>query len=138
MSNAALNLVFGRSRSEGTARLVLLSLADRANDSGQAFCGAQDLCKRANAARRTIFDALRELRELGELNILAEKGPRGCNRYQITLDWCENGTSAESALVRNLHSTSAKSAPKPSLTKKREEADWLNGSKRKGGALPRV
>lgn len=133
MSNAALTAVFNRSRSEKTARLVLLSIADRADDKGQAFCGAQDLCKRANASRRTIFYALRELRELGELSILAEKGPRGCNRYQITLDWCKNRTSAESALVRNLHSAGAKSAPKPSLTNKRKKEGW-----RKGGAWPRV
>jgi hypothetical protein len=117
MSNAALNAVWNRSKSEGTARLVLLSIADRADDKGRAFCGAKDLCQRTNAGRRTVFDALRELRELGELDVLADKGPRGCNRYQITLDWCENGTSAKSALVRNLHESSAKSAPKPNRTK---------------------
>lgn len=77
MSNAALNAVWNRSRSEGTARLVLLSIADRADDKGRAFCGAKDLCQRTNAGRRTVFDALRELRELGELNVLADKGPRG-------------------------------------------------------------
>jgi len=117
MSNAALTTVWNRSRSTGAARLVLLSIADRADDKGRAFCGAKDLCQRTNAGRRTVFDALRELRELGELDVLADKGPRGCNRYQITLDWCENGTSAKSALVRNLHESSAKSAPKPNRTK---------------------
>jgi hypothetical protein len=117
MSNAALNAVWNRSKSEGTARLVLLSIADRADDKGRAFCGAKDLCQRTNAGRRTIFEALNELKELKELNVLPDKGPRGCNRYQITLDWCEIGTSAKSALVRNPHESSAKSAPKPNRTK---------------------
>jgi hypothetical protein len=127
MSNAALTAVWNRSKSEGTARLVLLSIADRADDKGRAFCGAKDLCQRTNAGRRTVFDALRELREIGELNVLAAKGPRGCNRYQITLDWCENGTSAKSALVRNLHESSAKSAPKPNRTKE----EYSAGKKRR-------
>jgi len=118
MSNAALNAVWNRSKSEGTARLVLLSIADRADDKGRAFCGAKDLCQRTNAGRRTVFTALRELRDdFKELVIMEGKGPRGCNRYQITLDWCENGTSAESALVQDLHASSAKSAPKPNRTK---------------------
>jgi hypothetical protein len=127
MSNAALTAVWNRSKSEGTARLVLLSIADRADDKGRAFCGAKDLCQRTNAGRRTVFDALRELREIGELNVLADKGPRGCNRYEITLDWCENGTSAKSALVRNLHESSAKSAPKPNRTKE----EYSAGKKRR-------
>lgn len=134
MSNAALNAVWNRSRSEGTARLVLLSIADRADDKGRAFCGAKDLCQRTNAGRRTVFDALRELRELGELNVLADKGPRGCNRYQITLDWCENGTSAKSALVRNLHESSAKSAPKPNRTRE----GFFEGKKRRAKSCVRA
>ena len=118
MSNAVLSAVWNRSRSEGTARLVLLSIADRAYEKGRAFCGAKDLCQRANAGRRTIFTALRELKELKELNIMEGKGPRGCNRYEITLNWCRNGTSAESALVQHLHVSSAESAPKPNRTQK--------------------
>lgn len=130
MSNAALTAVWNRSRSEGTARLVLLSIADRADDKGRAFCGAKDLCQRANAGRRTVFEALRELRdELKELTVLPDKGPRGCNRYEITLNWCENGTSAKSALVRNLHESSAKSAPKPNRTQKGFSVGKKGGAK---------
>ena len=129
MSNAALTAVWNRSKSEGTARLVLLSIADRADDKGRAFCGAKDLCQRANAGRRTIFTALRELKELKELNIMEGKGPRGCNRYEITLNWCENGTSAESALVQDLHVTSAESAPKPNRTKKGFSVGKKGGTK---------
>ena len=46
MSNAVLNAVFQHSKAEGVARLVLLSLADRADDSGRAWCGAKDFCTR--------------------------------------------------------------------------------------------
>jgi hypothetical protein len=123
MSNAALTAVWSQSKSERTARLILLSIADRSDDAGRAYCGAQDLCRRANAGRRTVFEALRELRELGELTVLPDKGPRGCNRYQINLEWCGNGTSAETALVRNLHASSAKSAPKPNRTQYSKKED---------------
>ncbi len=83
MSNEALNYVWEKSESKHIARLVLLSIADRADRYGRAFCSAEDLCRRVNADRTSVFRALAVLRELGELVVEAVKGPGGCNRYLL-------------------------------------------------------
>ncbi len=117
MSNAALTAVFTNSKSEGLARLVLLSLADRADNEGRAYCGAADLCRRTNADRSNVFRALKRLRKSGELEVLAKKGFRGCNHYRIPLDQWHNATSGNTQLVALRISTSGNTPPKPIRTK---------------------
>lgn len=112
MSNSALTAVFTHSKSEGLARLVLLSIADRADDEGRAFCGAADLCRRTNAERSSVFRALKRLRKDGELAVDG-RGFRGCNRYRIPLDQWLNATSGSKSLVTKRISTSGNTPPKP-------------------------
>lgn len=83
MSNAALNAAFKQSRSNGVTRLVLLSIADRADEHGKAWCGAKDIAARANISRQNVARAVKDLCELGEL-ICEYRKPRCCNVYQIT------------------------------------------------------
>lgn len=116
MSNSFLNAVFERSQSRGVARLVLLSIADRADDQGRAYCGASDLCKRTNATRREIFYSLAWLRENHEIQVEDEKGPKGCNRYLISFGQCNPCISANISLVQKTTPTSARIAPKPLRT----------------------
>jgi hypothetical protein len=116
MSNAALTTVFSHSKSEGLARLVLLSIADRADDKGRAFCGAKDLCNRTNADRSNVFRALKRLRESGELEVTTTKGLRGCNHYQIRLDQWHNATSGNTQPVAMRNVTSGNTPPKPIRT----------------------
>lgn len=116
MSNAILNAVFENSRSRGVARLVLLSLADRADDAGRAYCGATDLCQRTNADRTNVFRALAWLRESGEIVIEPDKGPRGCNRYLIPVNQWQNATSGKTPLVAKCNVGSGKTPPKPLRT----------------------
>lgn len=123
MSNTALNTVFANSRSQGTARLVLLSIADRADDHGRAFCGAKDLCRRSNADRATVFRAIRSLRKMGELTVLPDKGTRGCNRYEITVNQSQNATSCKTPPVAICNTTSGKMRPKPNRTPNKKQAE---------------
>lgn len=113
MSNAALTAVFTHSKSEGLARLVLLSIADRADEHGRAFCGAADLMRRTNADRSNVFRALKRLRKSSELAVEEGKGFRGCNRYRITLDQLHNATSGNTPLGAKRISTSGNTPPKP-------------------------
>jgi hypothetical protein len=83
MSNTVLNSVFERSKSKGIARLVLLCLADRANDDGRAWCGATDIATRANIKRYNVTRVVEQLCRLGELAVEYRKGPKCCNIYQI-------------------------------------------------------
>ena len=84
MSNVALNAVFERSKSKGIARLVLLSIADRSDASGIAWCGASDIASRANISRQNVARAVKELCEQGELGVEYRKGPKCCNVYKIS------------------------------------------------------
>lgn len=83
MSNEALNIIWEHSPSRHIARLVMLSIADRADKYGRAFCSAEDLCRRVNGDRTSVFRALALLRQSGELVVEPVKGPGGCNRYLI-------------------------------------------------------
>lgn len=116
MSNVALNTVFANSKSEGLSRLVLLSIADRADSEGRAYCGAKDLCRRTNSERRSVFRALKNLQKIGELKVEPTKGIRGCNRYRITLNQWHTVTSGNESLVASGHLTRDIRSPKPLIT----------------------
>jgi hypothetical protein len=106
MSVHASHWVWEHSRSKGTARLVLLALADHAGaDGGDAYPSVGRLAIRCGVGKRTVQEALKVLVSLGELVIEPQAGPGGANRYQIAM------TPAESAPVRNLHP--ADPAPTP-------------------------
>lgn len=120
MSNAALNAVFAHSKSEGLARLVMLSIADRADNQGRAYCGAGDLSKRTNADRRSVFRALKSLRKMvpAELEVIPRKGIGGCNAYRITLDQWHIATSGNASLGTQNDQSSGNTPPKPKGTKR--------------------
>jgi hypothetical protein len=117
VSNAALNAVFAHSKSEGLARLIMLSIADRADNQGRAYCGASDLSRRTNADRRNVFRALKSLRGR-ELEVLPRKGIGGCNAYRITLDQWHNATSGNTPLGAQEAQSSGNTPLKPKGTKK--------------------
>jgi hypothetical protein len=80
VSNSVLNAVFEQSKAEGVARLVLLSLADRADDSGRAWCGAKDFGTRTLASRSQIFEAIKSLRASGEIDSRRKEGSEEVQR----------------------------------------------------------
>ena len=83
MSNSVLTAVFEGSRSKGAARLVLLAIADRANNEGRAWCGTADIAKRAGILRNHVVRHTRLLSELGELEIGYREGKRSTNCYIV-------------------------------------------------------
>lgn len=88
MSNRVLNFVWDRSPSEGTELLVLLSLADQANDEGDCWPSVRSLCKRARIDRRYAQRIIRNLAARGEIEITRRKRPDGSdtsNSYRIIL-----------------------------------------------------
>lgn len=88
MSVRASAFVFHESPSTGNDRLVLLSLADEADDDGRNAYPSQDrLALKARIARRTVQRALARLEAGGELLVKRpERQGRGQhNRYVLTL-----------------------------------------------------
>lgn len=128
MSNAALTAVFTHSKSEGLARLIMLSIADRADNQGRAYCGASDLARRTNADRRNVFRALKTLRG-GELEVLPRKGMGGCNAYRIILDQWHIATSGNTSLGAQKAQSSGVTPPKPKGTQKNFSVGKKGGTK---------
>lgn len=94
-------LAWQQSEAAGNTRLVLLVLADRANEQGECWPSIADLCRRTKASERTVQAALRELEKLGEIEVDYNSGQRGSNRYRITIE----------ASSKEAKPTPAKSAP---------------------------
>lgn len=71
------------STSRGSARLVLICLADRADDWGRCYPGKADLARRAGISRTTVTEALAELERLGELE--RDHRPGRSTLYRVTV-----------------------------------------------------
>lgn len=67
MSVQALTATFEHSRSTGSARLVLLSMANHAGDEGTAYISIATCTKEARISERAARYAVRQLESLGEI-----------------------------------------------------------------------
>lgn len=83
MSFKVTNWAWSRSEARNGARLVMLALADRADDAGFAWPSIEDLCDRTKLSPRAVQKAITNLVELGELKVESGGGRRVRNRYTI-------------------------------------------------------
>lgn len=74
MSLAEIAIAAYHSRAKGTAKLVLLAIADHSTDAG-AYPSVRTLTRWANVADRNVRKALRELEELGEIRTILHGAP---------------------------------------------------------------
>jgi len=91
-------------------KLVLIKLADNANDDGYCFPSYVNIATHCEMSRRSVINHIKKLEDDGFLEKDARFTKTGntSNSYKLTFSG-----SAKSAptLVQNLHSPSAKSAP---------------------------
>lgn len=99
------NWIWKNSTARGNARLVLLVLADLADDEGRAFPGAGHIAKRARCSVRAVWNSVEKLVELGELVIEQMGGPGRSHRYRVVMQEVHD---AESALLHSRRSGSEK------------------------------
>ncbi|MFF0790401.1 helix-turn-helix domain-containing protein [Streptomyces spiralis] len=83
MSFKVTNWVWARSESRNGARLVMLALADRADDNGCAWPSIDDLAERTKLSPRAVQKAINTLVESGELEVENGGGRHRSNRYRI-------------------------------------------------------
>lgn len=110
-------------------KMLLLSLADQANDAGQCWPELDDLAARCSMSRRTLFDCLRELEEAGLLTRI-HRGQVGALKviFQVnedalrqqdllgaTAETVADAAGAKSAPVRNLHRRESRTGAKNSM-----------------------
>jgi hypothetical protein len=76
--------VFDESESTGTERLVLLAIADHADDeTWTAWPSIERLAHKAKCSDRTVQRSIRSLADLGELTIIEGGGSRKTHRYTV-------------------------------------------------------
>ena len=83
MSTHVTSVVWRHSTVVATAKLVLLALADQANDDGWCDIGQDNLAERTGMARRTVQRQLDTLLEAGEVEVHAREGYP--NLYRVTV-----------------------------------------------------
>ena len=81
-----MNLVWKHSKHAGTGRLLLLALADYADDDGNnIYPSVGALATKCRTSPRNVNHLLLALQASGELVIRQNDGPRGTNRYLLCL-----------------------------------------------------
>ena len=80
-----MNWVWDHSRSRHGARLVLLAIADCARDDGTAWPSVTEIKRKTGLGDRAVQAAIIDCHKLGELDVGYQEGPKGCNRYRITM-----------------------------------------------------
>jgi hypothetical protein len=82
-----MNLVWKHSQHAGTGRLMLLALADYADDNGNnIYPSIAALAAKCRMSARNVNHVLLALQASGELVVQQNDGPHGTNRYQLRLE----------------------------------------------------
>lgn len=86
MSVLASSWVWRYAQAGGTALIVLLAIADHADDDGFAFPSIATLARKARLDERTVQRIIRRLVDLGALQIVeATTGGRRSNTYRLVM-----------------------------------------------------
>lgn len=122
-----MNLVWTRSEHKGSELLLLLAIADNANDDGFAFPGINLLARKMRLTPRAVQYVLKKLLtdEDRELDIVKRGGQGRANEYQIrtkTLRLRPDALGLPLDENGGIHKTKPAS-PQPSENRKKEEAD---------------
>lgn len=78
-----MNRVWEHSSACGGELLVLLAIADHADDRGWAWPGIDSLARKSRLSTRHVTRCLNNLAAAGQLQIQTNRGPRGTNLYQV-------------------------------------------------------
>lgn len=77
--------VWTSSRHSGSELLMLLALADFADDEGLAYPSIATLARKCRMSTRNVNLILAQLRKGGELEVRQNAGPNGANVYRIRM-----------------------------------------------------
>lgn len=99
--------VWAESTHSGTDLLMMLAIADFADDDGNAYPSVGTLALKCRTTSRHVNRILAALRASGELEIRLNEGPKGTNRYRISL----KGMTPASPLTNRSPLTPTSSTP---------------------------
>ncbi len=85
MSVSTMAAAWKGSRHGGTELLMLLAIADFADDEGNAYPSISTLAKKCRMKPRNVNYLLKALQSSRELDVRVGQGPRGTNLYRINV-----------------------------------------------------
>lgn len=129
--------VWDHSKQSGTPLLLLLAIADFANDDGMAWPGVETLAKKIRMSERYVHRLVKELSEAGELRIEYKAGKNGTNQYWVTIDPEQPFTVNDSTPHPEplFSETLNNRPPEPSVN--HQEPSGAPVAKKRNGRLPR-
>jgi hypothetical protein len=86
MSILVMNCVWKKSQHGGSHLLMLLAIADFADDQGRAYPSVSTLAKKCRVKPRAANYTIAELKGSGELEVMTGRGRHGANLYRIAID----------------------------------------------------
>lgn len=132
MSVQALAAVLDHSQARLGARLVLIAIANHANEYGEnAYPSIDTIGREAHLSPRQVIRCVQELEQLGELDVLRESNK--ANRYRILVNGLNRGvTNSHSikgtSLTTKTYGSRDKSSPEMSPGDKLSPpAHWVCG-----------
>lgn len=101
MSVKVMSWVFEHSAATLGDRLVLLAIADHANNEGlDAFPSVDTIAKKARVDRSTVFRSIERLVALGELKVQSGGGRGHTNAYSVTMEQSHIATDKKGRNMR--------------------------------------
>ena len=86
MSIEVMTAVWRNAEMRGAPLLVLLALADYANDQGVCWPSLMTLALKSRVSERQVRRILRSLERSGDIEVDVNGGPRGVNLYKVRGD----------------------------------------------------
>ena len=78
-----MSTVWARSKQKGTALVIILALADFANDDGVCWPSVSTLARKARTGKRNVQYLLQRIVQSGEISIQEGAGPNGVHLYTV-------------------------------------------------------
>ncbi len=83
MSIEVMSALWARSTRQGSELLVLLALADWADDDGRCWPSVRSIARKARLSERGVQKILARLVDDGDVKVARNRGPHGTNRYVV-------------------------------------------------------
>jgi hypothetical protein len=135
MSIHVMSMVFKHSQATLGSRLVLLAIADNANDHGLCWPSVNLLAEKSLMSERNVQYALQKLIELGEFEITRRY--RETNVYRIKLKGVDgadfSGEKTDSSMVQESTEIMQDFAPKPSVNHQENHTPLPPTGEERGG-----
>jgi hypothetical protein len=97
MSAKVVSFIFENSKTVGSARVLMLAIADMANNDGECWPGRANLARRVNVSVRQITRLIQECERSGELSVISER--RANNEYENNR-YLINGVAADQRIQK--------------------------------------